>query len=200
MPGLPDQPRNKRQAAWLALPSTGVGAAGISLVPIPPPRIATPVWVVRSAPASVNVPLQVTVNWLSRRGQNRDEDRDRVLLVRANRSICDWVDDLRLELEHGATLVGFIPTSDCESGGTGAQPLVELQRSSRATVVVLDHEAQASEAVTAQAARLHEAGVRIRNAGGVPQALWLGKLPSASWNGRRCSSISANSTGVPMPG
>lgn len=173
--GLPDQPRNKRQAAWLALLATGLGALGISAVQLATGDALLPRFVVFGA-AIVNVPIQVVVNALSRRGRDRDEGRDRVLLVAAPDERERLVDDLRLEPERGASLVASITPWRALEDEDGSQPVVDAQHRSRATLVVLDHEAQRSDRIVAQAAKLHESGVRVRTLEDF-YADWLGKLP-----------------------
>ncbi|HET7721003.1 MAG TPA: sugar transferase, partial [Acidimicrobiales bacterium] len=58
------------------------------------------------------------------------------------------------------------------------QPLVEVVRATRATAVVLDRVALADQSIVAQAATLHEAGVRVRTLS-LFYDEWLGKLPLA---------------------
>ena len=55
-------------------------------------------------------------------------------------------------------------------------PLVELAHAGRSTVLVLSRRAQSDEDVVLQAARLHEAGVRVRTLS-LFYEQWLGKLP-----------------------
>ncbi|MCB1256361.1 MAG: sugar transferase [Microthrixaceae bacterium] len=173
--GLPDQPRNKRQAAWLALLATAFGALGISMVQLLTGDALLPRFVVFGA-ALLNVPIQVAINTLSRQGYSRDEGRDRVLLVASDAERERLVDDLRLEPEHGASLVGWLTTDDVVSRLPDREAIIEMQRASRATLVVLDHEAQAKEAVISQIAQLHESGVRVRTLVAFYEH-WLGKLP-----------------------
>jgi lipopolysaccharide/colanic/teichoic acid biosynthesis glycosyltransferase len=58
----------------------------------------------------------------------------------------------------------------------GEEPLVEVVRATRATVVVLDRFGLADRSVVAQAAALHESGVRVRTLS-LFYDQWLGKLP-----------------------
>ena len=173
--GLPDQPRNKRQAAWLALLATAVGAIGISLVQLLTGDALLPRFVVFGT-ALVNVPIQVTVNAMSRRGQSRDQGRDRVLLIAPDTERERLVDDLRLELEYGASLVGFITTHEVLDKAPANEAIINIQHESRATLVVLGHDAQAEDVVISQVAKLHESGVRVRTLTDF-YAHWLGKLP-----------------------
>lgn len=173
--GLPDQPKNKRQAAWLSLLATGVGALGISLVQLLTGDALLPRFVVFGA-ALVNVPIQIAVNALSRQGQSRDEGRDRVLLIASHTEHQRLVDDLRLEPEHGASLVAWLTTDDIKSRLPDRAAIIEMQRASKATLVVLDHQAQVQDEIISQVAQLHESGVRIRTLVAFYEH-WLGKLP-----------------------
>lgn len=173
--GLPDQPRNKRQAAWLALLATGVGAAGISLVQLVTGDALLPRFVVFGA-AILNVPVQVAVNALSRRGYSRAEDRDRVLLIAGTAERERLVDDLRMELEYGASLVASLTPEEAIPNESHREPIATTQQSSGATLVVLDHCSQADDRIITQVAGLHESGVRIRTLQKFYER-WLGKLP-----------------------
>jgi lipopolysaccharide/colanic/teichoic acid biosynthesis glycosyltransferase len=62
------------------------------------------------------------------------------------------------------------------SNGLGSQPLFELVIKDRATVLVVSRLAQLDESVVAQAAAVHDAGVRVRTLTRFYEE-WLGKLP-----------------------
>ena len=57
-----------------------------------------------------------------------------------------------------------------------SRPLVEAVARTEATAIVLDRAAQADDSIVAQAAALHEAGVRVRTLS-LCYDEWLGKLP-----------------------
>src|SRR3546814_1473032 len=65
---------------------------------------------------------------------------------------------------------------DAQSSEPGNLPFVDA--ATDATVVVLDRDAQQDESVVAQAAVLHERGLRVRTLTGFYEE-WLGKLPIA---------------------
>ncbi len=173
--GLPDQPRNKRQAAWLALVASAIAAIGISIPQLILGDALLPRFVVFGA-AAVLIPWQVVVNRLARSGRSRAEDRDRVVLVAAPEEHVRLVDDLRMEPERAASLAGALTPVEAAGTEPGLTPLIDLQRSTRATVVVLDRFAQTEDRVIAQAAKLHESGVRVRTLQNFYEE-WLGKLP-----------------------
>ena len=58
----------------------------------------------------------------------------------------------------------------------GVLPVVEAVRASRATTLVFDRAAQNDDSIVAQAAELHEAGIRVRTLS-LFYDQWLGKLP-----------------------
>ncbi len=173
--GLPDQPTRSRQAAWLTLVAVGVSALGVSIPQLLLGDALLPRFVVFGA-AALMIPWQVLINLIARDGRSRDESRDRILVVADASEIERLVDDLRMEPEKAATLSGSMTPDEAEDAGPGRSPLVERQREYRATVVVLDREAQTRERVINQAAGLHEQGVRVRTLQGFYEE-WLGKLP-----------------------
>ncbi|MCC6227353.1 MAG: sugar transferase [Microthrixaceae bacterium] len=173
--GLPDQPTSIRQATWLSFVAVVLASLGISI-----PQLATgdallPRFVVFGA-ALVLIPWQVALNLLSRSGQQRDEERDRVLLVAEPAERERLIDDLRLEPEHAASLVATMSAADAAGTEPGLTPLLDEQARVLATVVVIDRYAQAEDRIIAQAAKLHESGVRVRTLQGFYEE-WLGKLP-----------------------
>jgi lipopolysaccharide/colanic/teichoic acid biosynthesis glycosyltransferase len=173
--GLPDQPRNKRQAAWLAIVAVTVAALGVSIPQLLLGDALLPRFVVFGA-ALLMIPWQVAMSAISRGGQHRADGRDRILLVSMPAEHVRLVDDLRMEVERGATLVGTVEPAAAVGAEPGMTPLIEEARRTRATVVVMDRYAQAEDRVIAQAAKLHESGIRVRTLQGFYEE-WLGKLP-----------------------
>jgi lipopolysaccharide/colanic/teichoic acid biosynthesis glycosyltransferase len=173
--GLPDQPRNKHQAAWLAIVASATAALGVSVPQLLLGDALLPRFVVFGA-ALLMVPWQVAVNRLSRDGRSRAEHRDRVLLIAERTERERLVDDLRMELERDASLVATLDPRAAVGEALGAEPLIAEQARSGATVVVMDRVAAADDRVIAQAAKLHETGVRVRTLQGFYEE-WLGKLP-----------------------
>jgi len=173
--GLPDQPRTWVRALWLSL-LAGLGAAlGVSVVQLVVGDALLPRFVVFGA-VLLNLPIQIIANRISRGGRSRASDRDRVLLVSNPTERERLIDDLRMEHERGVTLVGAISRRDGVPTPENDHPIAEHAREVGATVVVLDRMAQADERVIAQAAELHERGVRIRTLEDF-YGEWLGKLP-----------------------
>ena len=84
--------------------------------------------------------------------------------------------DMKGPLERPAVLAAVVPGETVAGNAADPEPLVRLVEAANATLLILDREAQASEAIVAQAARLHRQGVRIRTLS-LFYDQWLGKLP-----------------------
>ncbi len=172
--GLPDLPRNRRSAALGAAASTGAAALAFSVLQLVTGSALLPRFVVLGTPA-ILVPLAVLCGALARDGRARDGQRDRVVAV----AELDESFHLRQELdgqpERPAVLACVLSPHEAVSDGE-RQPLVAAVREHRATAVVLDRVALADESIVAQAAGLHESGVRIRTLS-LFYDQWLGKLP-----------------------
>jgi lipopolysaccharide/colanic/teichoic acid biosynthesis glycosyltransferase len=173
--GLPDQPTSRRQAAWLAVVAVSIAAFGVSVPQLILGDALLPRFVVFGAAAAM-IPWQVAISDVARRGHTRDEGRDRVLLVAEPVEREHLIDDLRLEPERGASLAATMSPAEAAGFGSGQAPLLDLQSEVGASVVVIDRYAQADDRVIAQAAKLHESGIRVRTLQGFYEE-WLGKLP-----------------------
>lgn len=173
--GLPDQPRSARQAAWLAFLASAVAALAVSVPQLILGDALLPRFVVFGA-AILMVPWQMATNAMARGNRTRAEGRDRILLVADPTERERLIDDLALEPERAAQLVGSLTPIEASGSEPGQSPLVTAFEACRATVVVIDSYAQADDFVVAQAAGLHESGVRVRTLQGFYEH-WLGKLP-----------------------
>ncbi|MFN8050425.1 MAG: sugar transferase [Acidimicrobiales bacterium] len=172
--GLPEQPRNRRDAGIVGFAAALAAALAVSALQLVAGTALLPRFVV-SGTVLLMIPIQVVANAAARRDRSRGEDRDRVLLVAAASEHPRLADDLGMHPERAASLVAAL-TADAASGSPGTKPLIAAHAESQATVVVLDRLAQADDRVIAQAAELHESGVRIRTLQGFYEG-WLGKLP-----------------------
>jgi lipopolysaccharide/colanic/teichoic acid biosynthesis glycosyltransferase len=172
--GLPELPRSARSAASVAAGVSASAAVGVSLLQLLVGDALLPRFVVLGS-ALLLVPWQVAVNALARGGRLRGEGRDRVVLVSTPLEVERLRADLQLIPERPAALVGHLePAAAVE--GDGVRPLIDLVLGEQASVVVLDREALGVDDVVAQAAALHEAGVRVRTLLQFYEE-WLGKLP-----------------------
>jgi lipopolysaccharide/colanic/teichoic acid biosynthesis glycosyltransferase len=173
--GLPDLVRTRRSVLAAAAGSTAAAAVGISLAQLLVGSALLPRFVVLVSPA-VLVPVYVLCSALSRDGHAYDRERDRVVAVAGPEEAAHLADELGLGPERPAVLVAVLDPTAARSDGPGHRPLVEAALAATATAVVLDRAAQADESIVAQAATLHEDGVRVRTLS-LFYDQWLGKLP-----------------------
>ncbi len=173
--GLPDGPRTRRPAGWAALGATTSAIVVVSVAQLLGGAALLPRAVLLGS-AAILVPWYVLCARLAHDAFARDEERDRVLLVVANED----VEGLRAELErapeHPALIVATLTPEQARSVAAPERLLLTVAESEGANVVVLDREAQSDDEIVAQAALLHERGVRIRTLS-LFYEQWLGKLP-----------------------
>ena len=174
--GLPELARGPRSAASAAGLASLAGAAAVSVLQLLVGDALLPRCVVFGAAVLV-VPVQLVAWRVSTQGRERQEDRDRLVVVGSGDELAHLVDDLARAPEVPAVLVAHLATGEAVgSGGGPDQPLVQRVAAERASVVVLDRDAMLDERVVEQAAVLHESGIRIRTLLQFYEE-WLGKLP-----------------------
>ena len=173
--GLPDLPRTRRSALLTAAGATATSALGISVLQLLVGSAVLPRFVVLGTPA-VLIPWAVVCSTLARTGTARAGQRDRVVAVAGVDEGIHLSDELDARPEKPAMLAAVLSPASAAALPTGERPLVEAVRSAQATAVVLDRHAQAEDSIVAQAADLHEAGVRVRTLS-LFYDQWLGKLP-----------------------
>lgn len=172
--GLPELARGPRSAASAASLASLAGAAAVSVVQLLVGDALLPRFVVFGA-AILVVPVQLVAWRLSTQGRERQEDRDRLVVVGSGEELAQLVEDLARVPEVPAVLVSHLETAEAASGDLD-KPLVQRVAADRASVVVLDRGAMLDEAVVEQAAALHESGIRVRTLLQFYEE-WLGKLP-----------------------
>ncbi|MGH2684129.1 MAG: sugar transferase [Actinomycetota bacterium] len=173
--GLPDLQRTRRSAAVASMAAASSGAVAVSLVQLVGGAALLPRFVVAGS-VGLLVPLYLACAGFAMGARARASDRDRVVVV-GGRHECEVLrHELDAQPERPAALVGCMSLPEAQPTGTRSRPLVELAVNTAATVVVLDREAQADDTVVAQAAALHEAGIRVRTLALFFEE-WLGKLP-----------------------
>jgi lipopolysaccharide/colanic/teichoic acid biosynthesis glycosyltransferase len=173
--GLPDLVRTRRSAVLATLGSTVVAATGISLVQLVAGSGLLPRFVVFGTPM-VLLPYYLLCSALAQDGRARAGQRDRVLLVGSLDESIRLADELDDHPERDAVLACALSTVEAASRDAATQPLVEAAVACQATAVVLDRMAQADDSIVAQAAGLHESGIRVRTLS-LFYDEWLGKLP-----------------------
>jgi exopolysaccharide biosynthesis polyprenyl glycosylphosphotransferase len=172
--GLPELPRTGRSAVLVAIGSTTAAAMGISVVQLVVGSAVLPRYVVFGTPVLL-VPFIVLCSTLARHGSTRDANRDRVVAVAGPAEGVDLAAELDDRPERPAVLAAVLSSREASSERPGVRPLVEAVRSTGATAVVLDRAAQSDDLIVAQAAWLHEAGVRVRTLS-LFYEQWLGKI------------------------
>jgi lipopolysaccharide/colanic/teichoic acid biosynthesis glycosyltransferase len=173
--GIPDLPRSVIGAWVSASVAVAVAAVAVSIIQLLVGSGVLPRFVTLGA-VVILVPSYSMLAIASEHIRRHDEVSDRVLVVARH----DQLDTLRTDLtrapERPAVVVASLDPSDVDADGAIPGPLTAAAEYSKATVIVLDREAQASESVVAQAAVLHASGTRIRTLSLFYEE-WLGKLP-----------------------
>jgi exopolysaccharide biosynthesis polyprenyl glycosylphosphotransferase len=186
--GLPELPNTWQSAAVSASVACGSAVLAISAVQLVLGSQVLPRFVVFWS-AVILVPLYMLCSLLASGSRSRQEERDRVLAVVGPEEAAALTSDLTRHPERPASLVEAMrtdvarsrvpaPTGSVAPASEAAQPLVDMANARGATVLVLDRAAQSDESVVAQAATLHEHGVRVRSLS-LFYEQWLGKLPVA---------------------
>jgi lipopolysaccharide/colanic/teichoic acid biosynthesis glycosyltransferase len=119
--------------------------------------------------------VAVVTSGLARRGRARDGQRDRVVAVVGPEESANLSRELDALPERPAVLTWVLAPEEAVAEGAH-RPLVDVVGATAATAVVLGRVALADESIVAQAAKLHESGVRVRTLS-LFYDEWLGKLP-----------------------
>lgn len=173
--GLPDLVR-QRSAMVASLGAVVSAALGISFLQILTGSAQLPRYVVLGSGALL-VPWYALCVVVAAGGRARQEGRDRVVAVIGAEEAAALSHDLSRRPERPAFLAWTLLPSEATASAE-KEPLIDAVERARGSVVVLDRAAQADETVVAQAARLHERGVRVRTLSLFYEE-WLGKLPHA---------------------
>jgi lipopolysaccharide/colanic/teichoic acid biosynthesis glycosyltransferase len=170
--GLPEMPRTRRVMLGTSVGAAFAGAAAMSIVQLFAGDALLPRFVVFGA-------ALVLPDWyrlcarLASGERSRAEARDRVALVSGEDEAAALRQELSQSPERPASLVVHLTIDAAQPVGE-VRPLIDT--CAQATVLVLDRTAQADDAVIAQAAILHERGMRVRTLTSFYED-WLGKLP-----------------------
>ncbi|MDQ4097043.1 MAG: sugar transferase [Actinomycetota bacterium] len=173
--GIPDLTGTRRATALAALGSTSAAATGMSLLQLLVGSALLPRFVVFGTPAAL-LPLYLLAAAFAFDGRQRDARRDRLVAVAAVDEAFDLTDALAANPERPAVVAGVLEPGRAASSDPKVRPLVELVRETGATAIVLNRQAQSDDSIVAQAAALHETGVRVRTLS-LCYDEWLGKLP-----------------------
>lgn len=173
--GLPEMTRTRRSAVAATVASTVGAAVGVSVLQLMAGAALLPRFVLFCTPA-VLVPLYLLCSALASDGRARDAQKDRLVLVASGHEAFELSDALDENPERPAFLAAVLHPAEAASADPKSRPLVEAVRRTEATAIVLDRAAQADDSIVAQAAALHESGVRVRTLS-LCYDEWLGKLP-----------------------
>ena len=175
--GLPEVPKTLRSRLPTSLMASGAGALGISMVQLFVGDSLLPRFVVFGS-AILLVPWFYMMSTVARRGRWALEQRDRVIVVGSTELEAELTAELAASPEKPASVVAHLTEEAAGDVHEHHRPLLDTVRAEEATVLVLSGAAQGDERIVAQAAVLHESGVRVRT-----QSLfyeeWLGKIPVA---------------------
>jgi lipopolysaccharide/colanic/teichoic acid biosynthesis glycosyltransferase len=173
--GLPELPRTRRQGVTSSIVAPISAAFAISVVQLLAGDALLPRFVVLGS-AMLLVPWNLLCVAFAHGARLAGERRDRVVLVSSHDEAVALRDELKGDPERPAVLVAAMTPEQAASTGASSKPLSEQVIQEQATVIVLDRLALADPTVVAQAAELHEAGIRVRTLS-IFYEEWLGKLP-----------------------
>ncbi len=173
--GLPDVPRTRSHAITASVGASFTAAGAVSVLQLFVGDSLLPRFVVFGAALLLPDWYRLCIR-LSAGGRLRAEARDRVVVVARP----DEAAALDLELhglpERPASVVASLDLHEAVGRAGEVAPLAVAHREHGASVLVLDRAAQDDDGIVAQAAVLHEQGVRVRTLSGFYEE-WLGKLP-----------------------
>ena len=172
--GIPDDVGSGGDALVRAAIALGASAGIVSVIALLAGTPLLPRFTVLTSVAFL-APIDAAVSVLARRGQHREGEAERVLAIVGDAEAASLAAELERSPERRALLVGSCLPADA-IGAPGARPLAALVTERRASLVVLDRLAQSDDAIVAQVAELHRAGVRVRTLS-LFYDEWLGKLP-----------------------
>jgi lipopolysaccharide/colanic/teichoic acid biosynthesis glycosyltransferase len=173
--GLPEVPRTRAAAVSTSVAASFTAALAVSVLQLFVGDALLPRFVVFGSALLLPDWYRLCTR-LASGGRLRAEARDRVVVVGRR----DEVAALDLELhglpERPASVVASLDLPAAQVVPGQPWPLEVAAEQHRPTVLVLDRAAQDDDGVVAQAALLHEQGVRVRTLSAFYEE-WLGKLP-----------------------
>ena len=172
--GLPDQVPVARRGVGRAVGAGVLAAGAVSAVQLLVGDALLPRFVVFGT-VLLLVPTHLWLIALARAGNARGEGRDRVVIVLEEREHDQVRVDVAFAPERPVSLVALVTPERATSVG-GGTPLLSAFADARGSILVLDHWALEEPTIVAQAAKLHESGVRVRTLSDFYEQ-WLGKLP-----------------------
>jgi lipopolysaccharide/colanic/teichoic acid biosynthesis glycosyltransferase len=173
--GLPDVPRRARQIAAASIVAAAMGMAAISLVQLMIGDALLPRFVVMATSLTM-LPWFALCAVVARGGRTIAGARDRVVAIGDQEDTTTLAVELDDHSERPGTVSVVMSLEDAKPSPGVPSPIRDAVDQHGATVVVLDREAQGSQAIVEQVALLHEGGIRVRTLS-LFYEQWLGKLP-----------------------
>ena len=173
--GLPDLPRTVLGAWVSASLAVATAAVAVSLIQLVVGSGVLPRFVIFGA-VVILVPSYAMLGVASEHIRRHDEVSDRVLVVARRDHIETLRSDVERAPERPAAFVATIDLTELDGAVGASGQIAQAAKESKATLIVLDREAQGAESVVAQVAVLHGGGTRVRTLSLFYEE-WLGKLP-----------------------
>lgn len=173
--GLPDVPRRGRQILAAAMAAVGFALAAVSATQLLVGSVLMPRFVIIGS-AAVLVPWFSLTALAAGAGHRRARQLDRAVVIGAQEDSTSLVHELDETSERPGRVVAVLHPDDARPSAEDRFPVRSAVEAHEATVVVLDRDAQSSQAIVDQVALLHEEGIRVRTLSLFYEE-WLGKLP-----------------------
>lgn len=173
--GLPEVPRTRAAAVGASTGAAFTGALVVSVLQFFIGDALLPRSVVIGAALLLPDWYRICIR-IAAGGRLRAEERDRVAVIGRDDEVAALELDLHGTPERPASIIASLGISAARPSPADGAPLERLLRDHRPTVLVLDRAAQDDDVIVAQAALLHERGVRVRTLHDFYEQ-WLGKLP-----------------------
>jgi lipopolysaccharide/colanic/teichoic acid biosynthesis glycosyltransferase len=173
--GLPDVPRRARQILASSVVAATAGTAAVSLAQLIIGSALLPRFVVVATWLALPPWLGLCAV-VARGGKSIAGARDRVVVIGDQEDSKCLMTELDDESERPGSVVAVLSLEEATPRPGSPAPIRTIVDEQRATVVVLDREAQSRQPIVDQVALLHEGGIRIRTLSLFYEE-WLGKLP-----------------------
>ncbi len=173
--GLPDMPRRLMQRVAAAGAAVGAAIVGVWASQFVVGSALMPRSVILGSAATL-VPWFTLTSVIATRGRRRARQLDRAVVIGAQEDSAALIHELDETSERPGRVVAVLHPDDAQPSEADRVPVRTAVETNEATVVVLDRDAQSSQAIVDQVALLHEQGIRVRTLSLFYEE-WLGKLP-----------------------
>jgi exopolysaccharide biosynthesis polyprenyl glycosylphosphotransferase len=173
--GVLEARRSLGSAVVRSVVSLGSAAIIVSLLALVDGTQLLPRFVVFGSALAL-LPIWIVASGASTRSHRRREALERVLAVVSGDEAALLFRDLEVAPERLATVVAHCTPGDLVDDDNAREVLREQARESRATLIVVNRQAQGDDEIMSEVARLHATGIRVRTLS-LFYDEWLGKLP-----------------------